>query len=95
MAQRSRRRGPMDSAVESQDSMAQVVYMSLTFLSAKHDVPSAPAVGGAALPSLGTKLSVKSPFGVRPAVMLCARSLRRSGEVALVTQYSLLEMPPG
>jgi hypothetical protein len=35
-----------------------------------------------ALPSLGTKLSVQSPFGVWPAV-LCAKSLRRSAEVAL------------
>jgi len=30
----------------------------------------------------GTKLSVRSPFGVWPPV-LCAKSLRRSGEVAL------------
>jgi hypothetical protein len=46
--------------------------------------------GGTALPSLGTKLSVRWPFGVWPAV-LCAKSLRRSGEVALYGPlYSLL-----
>src|SRR5207248_2617491 len=45
-----------------------------------HDVRS--CLGETALPSLGTKLSVRSPCGVRPAV-LCAKSLRRSGEVAL------------
>jgi hypothetical protein len=41
-----------------------------------------PLDSGTAVPSLGTMLSVRSPFGVRPAV-LCAKSLRRSAEMAL------------
>src|SRR5215210_7590603 len=45
------------------------------------------SVGGAALPSLGTKLSVRSPFGCAP-VGFCAKSLRRSGEMALVLHFT-------
>jgi hypothetical protein len=64
------------------------------FLSADRRQVAPPcSVGGTALPSLRTKLSVRSPLGSRLRG-LYATSLRRSGEVALVTSvYSPIDIP--
>jgi hypothetical protein len=70
-------------------SIVGSVCMATTFPSANRRSRRPLLCSGTALPSLGTKLSVRSPFGVWPAV-LCAKSLRRSGEVALSRHRTLI-----
>jgi hypothetical protein len=67
---------------EPAGSMVGWVCISATFPSPDRVAAVHALLEERLLPSLGTKLFVRSPCGVRPAV-LCAKWLRRSGEMAL------------
>jgi hypothetical protein len=71
--------GMIPGAGEVWDSMANVVFISATFRAPSYKIRrSALRV---ALPSLGARLSVRVAVR-RAAGVLCAKSLRRSGEMA-------------
>src|SRR5215217_4351791 len=75
-------------------SLVGLACMSATFQSPIAADGVGLLLGGTALPSLGTKLSVKIAVR-RAAGGLCAKSLRRSGEIALLTTIVVHSGQPG